>query len=99
MSEVSRVSLVFQREDINVSSAITCLQSASAILNDMIKNPGVKLSEFPYGVVNGVFHNQNLHNVVNIDAFDRERRQILGRITECFEQRFRNLLEGPLFQC
>jgi hypothetical protein len=64
----------------------------------MIQNPGAQLSNFPNDVVNGVFKTHNLYNVMNSDTFDTERRQILAGINECCEHRFRNLLEGPLFQ-
>lgn len=42
LSEVNKIKLLFQREEITVSRAVTILQAISFTLNDMIQNPKIQ---------------------------------------------------------
>jgi hypothetical protein len=66
LSEVSRISLLFQREDITVSSAVTILECVNSTLNDMIQNPGIQLAKFQTDVNGTEFHGKTLQDQVSM---------------------------------
>lgn len=71
---VIRISLLFQREDITVSSEVTILQCVNSILNDMVQNPGIHLAKFPTDVIGTKFYGQTLHNQVDIQTLHKQKR-------------------------
>lgn len=46
LGEISRISLLFQRDNITVSSAVSKLHSVYNILRNMTRNPGDNLQQF-----------------------------------------------------
>ena len=97
LSEVSRVSLLFQREDINVSSAVTVLESCNSVLTNMAQNPGITLAQFPNDVNGTQFHGETLQNQVDLQTLDGQKRQIVISIADCINSRFENLHQDPIF--
>nr|XP_022291237.1 zinc finger protein 862-like isoform X4 [Crassostrea virginica] len=98
LSEVSRISLTFQRDDINVSSAVTVLQAANATLNDMINNPGAQLLQFDNDVIDNKFHDFTLKNPIERAVLKEQLRRIILGIIDCIQTRFENLHTDELFR-
>ena len=61
---VNNISLLFQRENITVSSAVTKLQSATSVLRNMIDNERDQLVEIRNEVVDRKLHGHTLCNIV-----------------------------------
>ena len=63
LTEVSRVSLMFQRDDLHISSVVSKLQSVHDTLRCMVNNPGENLKQFLGKVEEGQYKEQKLLNV------------------------------------
>ncbi|XP_021357227.1 zinc finger protein 862-like [Mizuhopecten yessoensis] len=97
--EITRISLLFQREDITVTSAVTKVQSAQLSLRDMINNPGPTLREFDQDVVGDQHKDHTLRNVVAQDCLKKQKGTILQDILDCIQRRMENLIsEDPVYE-
>ncbi|KAJ8307679.1 hypothetical protein KUTeg_014773 [Tegillarca granosa] len=77
LNEISKISQLFQREDITVSSAVTKLQSAEASLRNLIDNNGESVIEVNNEINNGVLHGHTLLNIIPADLLSNDRRRIV----------------------
>ena len=64
LNEVAKISLLFQREDITVYSAVTKLQSAQTSLRGLIDNDGPSVTELKAQIREGKFHDFQLLNLL-----------------------------------
>ncbi|KAK6191936.1 hypothetical protein SNE40_003508 [Patella caerulea] len=94
LSEVSRVSLLFQRDDIDVSSAVTKIKSTQISLQQMIDNPGAQLQSFNNDVSGNSYKGQTLLSVVDLDVLEDQKNGILNKIIDCFQSRFEDISGG-----
>lgn len=97
LSEVATVSLLFQREDINVSSAVTKLQSSHVSLNDMLTNQGLNVTQFNTEIVGKQYKQHTLHNVIAQETLTRQTGDILKAVIKCMQSRFQNMHEDPIY--
>lgn len=97
LSEVSRVSLLFQRNDINVASAMGILQTTKLTLEDMKDNAGPQLQEFATDVTGDQYKDHTLHNVVLIATLSAQKRAIVQAVLDCLDDRFSNMYEDSLY--
>ena len=91
LDEVAKISLLFQRNDINVSSAATNLEAAHLTLHNMLANKGTHLHAFDIGVVVDQFRDHTLLNVVDAAPLEMEKRSIVQDLLDCIQTRFDNL--------
>lgn len=90
LSEVTKISLLFQREDITLSSAMIKVKSAKQTLNNMKAHSGTNLQSFEASV-NGVMYKElALSNVIDGQVLSREKRDIVENLLVCFDNRFAN---------
>ncbi|KAJ8317687.1 hypothetical protein KUTeg_005591 [Tegillarca granosa] len=87
LNEISKISLLFQREDITVSSAVTKLQSAEASLRNLIDNNGESVIEVNNGINNGVLHGHTLLNIIPADLLSNDKRRIVQSVLDCVNSR------------
>ncbi|XP_069122177.1 zinc finger protein 862-like [Argopecten irradians] len=97
LKEVAKVSLLFQREDINTSSAVTKLQSTAVTLNHLKSNPGINQQAFLGALEGDQYKDHTLLNVIDEDVLQRERMRIVQHLIDCLDARFENLHTNPLF--
>ncbi|KAL5019633.1 hypothetical protein ScPMuIL_002525 [Solemya velum] len=97
LNEVAKISLLFQREDINISSAVTKLQSSMVILRNLMDNPGEHQQEFTGEIQGDEYREHTLLNVLQQATLEPERRRIIQELIDCLEARFENLHHDPLF--
>ena len=101
LNELSKVSLVFQREDINTSSAVTKLQAAEIELRSQMDNPGQSLTEFINGLTNDqgkyMYKDHELKNYVEDQCLERQKRMILQSMIDCLHSRFESLNQDQNF--
>ena len=88
LGEVTKISLLFQREDINVSSAVTKLEAAHLSLNAMLNNNGTYLDAFDNDVDDERFREHSLLNLVPRDTLERQKRSIVQDVLDCISGRF-----------
>lgn len=91
LSGVSRVRLLFQRNDINVASTMGILQTTKLTLEDMKDTAGPQLQEFAIDVTGDQYKDHTLHNVVPIATLSAQRRAILQAVLDCLDDRFSNM--------
>lgn len=91
LSGVSRVRLLFQRNDINVASTMGILQTTKLTLEDMKDTAGPQLQEFAIDVTGDQYKDHTLHNVVPIATLSAQRRAILQAVLDCLDDRFSNI--------
>lgn len=96
LNEVSKISLLFQREDLTVYSAMTKLQSAETSLRALIDNDGPSVSEINDKIIDGLLHGFKLQNIPN-DALVRDRRRITQSVLDCLNTRLENLSSDEVF--
>ncbi|KAL5019991.1 hypothetical protein ScPMuIL_002883 [Solemya velum] len=96
LNEVAKISLLFQREDINISSAVTKLQSSMVILRNLMDNPGEN-QQFTGEIQGDEYREHTLLNVLQQATLEPERRRIIQELIDCLEARFENLHHDPLF--
>jgi len=77
LSEMSRVSLLFQRNHINVASTMGILQTTKLTLEDMKDNAGPQLQEFATHITGDQYKDHTLHNVVPIATLSAQKRAIV----------------------
>ncbi|WAR30072.1 LOW QUALITY PROTEIN: ZN862-like protein [Mya arenaria] len=80
LNEVSKVSLLFQREYITVSSAVTKLQRASSVQRNMIDNEGDQL-----------LRGHTLINIIQDQSLAADRARIVQSLLDCMNTRLENL--------
>ncbi|XP_052806605.1 zinc finger protein 862-like [Mya arenaria] len=97
LNEVSKVSLLFQREDITVSSAVTKLQSVSSVLRNMIDNEGDQLVEIRNEIVDGKLRGHTLINIIQDQSLAADRARIVQSLLDCMNTRLENLTVEPIF--
>ena len=82
LGEVTKISLLFQREDINVPSAVTKLEAAHLSLNAMLNNNGAYLDAFDNDVDDERFREHSLLNLVPRDTLERQKRSIVQDVLD-----------------
>lgn len=98
LGEVAKISLLFQRDDINVSSAVTKLEAAHLTLHNMLNNKGTHLTKFDTDVVGGLFRDHELLNHQSpLDSLEREKRSIVHNILDCIQSRFDDIYRKAVF--
>ena len=103
LNEVSKISLLFQREDISISSAVTKLQSATLSLRDLFDNKGEHQRSFKNEIQNG--NQYKKHTLLNcptppnnvFQANENDRRRIVQGVMDCIHSRFESVHEDELF--
>ena len=93
LNEIAKVSLLLQREDIALASAITKLQACSIKINDLIANKGPQLTMFDIDVVDGKLKDHQLLNVIEPDTLNDQKNVILRNVLRCIDDRFEHLNE------
>ena len=83
---MSRVSLPFQRNDINVANAIGTLPTTKLILHDMKANAGPQLKEFATNATRVQYNDHTLHNVVPIATLNAHKRAIVQAVLDCLDE-------------
>ena len=102
LNELSKISLVFQREDINTSSAVTKLQAAEIELKNQMDNPGQSLVDFRNTLEvqddgKYMYKDHELRNYVDDACLERQKKQILQSMIDCLHVRFESLYEDENF--
>lgn len=97
LNEIAKVSLVFQREDITVSSAITKLQSAEIALQSMMRAEGDSIVNIRTEINGNVFRGHTLQNVIPDDVLSQDRVRIVQAVLDCVNGRLNNLTTDPVF--
>ena len=97
LNEVAKISLLFQREDITVYSAVTKLQSAQTSLRGLIDNDGPSVTEIKAQIREGKFHDFQLLNLLPDDTLANDRRRITQSVLDCMSSRLENLTTDDIF--
>ena len=97
LNEVAKISLLFQREDITVYSAVTKLQSAQTSLRGLIDNDGPSVTEIKAQIREGKFHDFQLLNLLPDDTLANDRRRITQSVLDCMSLRLENLTTDDIF--
>ena len=97
LNEVAKVSLIFQREDVNVPTAAAKIQSAKLSLQNMKEKPGVNLCKFEDEVNENKYRKHTLHHVVTADSLSTQRRRIIQSLCDCMDSRFENFCKEPIY--
>ena len=102
LNEVAKISLLYQREDINVSSAVTKLQSSNVSLRAMFDDKGEHLKSFENELHGNQYKEHTLLNcpVPPNDVFqsnENERKRLVQAVIDCLHSRFENIHEDQLF--
>lgn len=97
LGEVTKISLLFQREKINVSSAVTKLEAAHLSLNAMLNNNGTYLDAFDNDVDDERFREHSLLNLVPRDTLERQKRSIVQDVLDCISGRFDDIYKDPVY--
>jgi len=94
---VNKVSLLFQRENITVSSAVTKLQSATSVLRNMIDNERDQLVEIRNEIVDRKLHGHTLCNIVQGQSLAANTTRMIQSLLDCMNTRIENLTVEPIF--
>ena len=97
LNEVAKISLLFQREDITVYSAVTKLQSAQTSLRGLIDNDGPSVTEIKAQIWEGKFHDFQLLNLLPDDTLANDRHRITQSVLDCMSSRLENLTTDDIF--
>ena len=97
LNEVAKISLLFQREDITVYSAVTKLQSAQTSLRGLIDNDRPSVTELKAQIREGKFHDFQLLNLLPDDTLANDRRRITQSVLDCMSSRLENLTTDDIF--
>ena len=97
LNEVAKISLLFQREDITVYSAVTKLQSAQTSLRGLIDNDGPSVTEIKVQMREEKFHDFQLLNLLPDDTLANDRRRITQAALDSMSSRLENLTTGDIF--
>jgi len=97
LSEITKVSLLFQRNDISVPSAVTILQVNQIALQTIAQHGGPEQHNFLNDVHGGQYKEHTLQNVVPINTLDQQKRVIVQDVLQCLETRFENLHGNPIY--
>jgi hypothetical protein len=99
---VTKVYLLFQKDDITVSSAITKLQNARGMLQGMANNRRPNLMKYERIIVHQendgiLFKEQTLRSPIEEAALEEQKNAILTSINNSLQERFENALEEEPF--
>ena len=97
LNEMAKVSLLFQREDINTASAVSKLQSVNVTLRHLAENPGESCQQFEQDLNGTTYKEHTLNRVIPNDTLQKERRRIVQDLMDCLQSRFENLHDDPLY--
>lgn len=101
LNELATVSLTFQRENINVSSALTKLQASELGLKHIHDNQSQSLDEFHDNINHDgdsyMYKGHTLHNFIPDETLVRQKKQIVQGMLDCLHARFENLIENQNF--
>ena len=97
LSEVTKVSLLFQTEDMNVPIAIAKVRSAKLSLLSMKERPGVNLCIFDDRVEGNKYKEHTLRHVVTTNSFSTQRRRIAQSLCDCIDSRFESFCDAPIY--
>lgn len=91
------MSLVLQRENITVSTAVSKLQSVELSLRDMVQNPGPQLQQFDTDVNGNQYGGHTLQNVVDRAVLDQQKRAAVQAVRDCIQSRFENIQKDSIY--
>ena len=97
-NEVSKVSLIFQKEDITVPSAMLNPGTAMPMLSSKEDGDGFHTLELvaePDGLL--LYKNQHLRHQVPADALENQKRTIVQRMMTCIDESFENCQTHSMF--
>ena len=89
--------LIFQREDINESSAVTKLQSAEGSSRLLCDNNGPAVEELEEQIIDGQLHDVQLLNLIPQATLAVDRNRIAQSLLDCMSSRFETLLSEPVY--
>ncbi|CAH3153396.1 unnamed protein product [Porites lobata] len=96
LNEISKLSLLLQREDVTLPSIMIKVQSVQLALSEMMDNPGRNLQRFQEELNGAVYKEHTLTHVVAQNALTQERR-ITQELRDCLDSRFSSLQE-PIYK-
>lgn len=97
LNEITRISLLFQREDITLPSAMIKVKSAKQSLNNMINNSGANLQKFQGSVNGAIYKGQTLTRVVDDQVLFTGKSEIIQNLIVCLDNRFANWYDEPVY--
>lgn len=98
LNEMAKLSLLFQRDNISISSAVTKLQSSQMTLRYLLENTGEHSLQFEQDLTNdNEYKEHELKNVVNSATLNRQKSQIVQSLLDCLDARFENIHTDPLY--
>ena len=93
LTEIAKLSLLLQREDVTLPSIMIEVQSVQVALSEMMDNPGRNLQRFQEELNGAVYKEHTLTHVVAQNLLTQERRRITQELRDCLGSRFSNLQE------
>ncbi|XP_053383489.1 zinc finger protein 862-like [Mercenaria mercenaria] len=99
LNEVAKISLLFQREDITVYSAVTKLQSAEGTLRQMFDNDGPAVTELQHEIQDNQYRGHTLLNMLAEDCHSliTDRQRIVQSVIDCIAARFDNIVSESIY--
>ncbi|XP_052257937.1 zinc finger protein 862-like [Dreissena polymorpha] len=97
LTEIAKVSLQFQKEDLILSSVVNKLQTSNELLRHLADNDGDSLKDFKIKLNGDQYEDETLKNVINFETLDNEKGRLVQLVIDCLQSRLNNIDSDPLY--